>query len=400
MAAFEDAFSDTEPTALENHTPDVGTGWSLISGTTTVFEIRKDTSVDGEIDATSSTNDGYHCDDQGSADHITIGRMSNVAWSGGHRDMFMCVRLTDYQNHIGWRWYGTGSLGSRVTKVNGGSRTDLITQDGAEANIREGWVKVEAEGDSIELFHGGTGSSPSWVSQASVTDSFNNTETRQGVVKDGGGLLGLEFLDNFQADPFSTGQTVTVGLVTETESALAPTAAKTQSIGLVTESEAALPLGSGIVVGLVTETEQALGVTPEKSVSASLVTETEQALSASPSKVKSLGLVTEIESALSVSALTLASVGLVAETETALSVTYTKSGAVSVGVVTEAEIALSPTVLKDILYGVGVARETEIAPPVAVKGWLEETGVQGSWSGAAPVEVGWSEDSGATGNWQ
>jgi hypothetical protein len=250
MAAFEDTFTDTAGTALENHTPDTGTGWSLITGSTTVLQIEDN---GDKLEAVNSANDGYHCDDQGSADHLTVLRMADIANANPMRDIYACVRLTDHNNLIGWRWYGTGSLGSRVTKIDGGTVTDLITQDGAEANIRHGWVKVEAEGDSIELFHGGTSSSPSWVSQASVTETFNNTETGQGVVKNGGSLLGQEWITYFEADTLGGGGST----VTDTAAITSATASLLGATETGTATDTASLLTAAATLLTASETGQA-----------------------------------------------------------------------------------------------------------------------------------------------
>jgi len=383
MAAFEDTFTDSVGTKLENHTPDVGTSWALISGTTTVYEIRSDSPNGNELDAINSANDGYHCDDQGSVDHLTVLRMADISQDLPMRNMFACVRLTDNSNGIGWRWYGTGGLGSRVTKIDGGSYTDLIQQDGAESNIRHGWVKVEAEGDTIELFHGGTGSSPSWVAQASATEAFNNTETRQGVVKNGGSLLGQEWITDFQADPIGGGgggQTVTVNQASETETSQAVGKAKVASVGLAAEvstSQSVTPtLAAEQLVGQATSTETAQTVATVKSLTLGQVVETSASQDVSPTKGNRVGQVVETSSAFSLGKAKTRSVSQATETQDALPIGNAKVAVLGMATETSAARGVSASVATSIVISQPYTREYALdVKPVLQFGytWDEDT---------------------------
>ncbi len=211
MATVEDTFTEADgaTVALEDHTADTGQGWVLNGGAggTTCYEIDNNSAdgVDDILSAINSTTGYYWHDDLASADHYSSYKTKDAAHDNTQREMYTCIRLSDDSNFIGHRWYGTGSNGSRVTKSDAGSLTDLITEDGS--SLRNSWVKVEGDGDTIALYHGGTGSDPSYTQIASVTESFNNAETRQGFVKLGGGLLGEKKAQEYRAD--TLGGTVT-----------------------------------------------------------------------------------------------------------------------------------------------------------------------------------------------
>lgn len=166
------------------------------------------------------------------------------------------------------------------------------------------------------------------------------------------------------AQAASSSKTLAVGLPTETDQALALTAAKALSVGLVTESDVALALtvAKAAQVGLATETDTRLGLKALKEAVLGLASETDEALAVSTGTVVVVGLATEADSALAVGVAKALAAGLATETDTGLAVTPVR--VVGVGLSQETEQALAVSV--DRAFGVGLATETEIARAVSV----------------------------------
>jgi hypothetical protein len=223
MADFVDTFTDTGGTALGSHTPDTGTAWTLAEGSTQVFFIA-DSGTEVRR-ASGATQALMWSDDLGSADHLTIARTPDQAFDALDSLQTVCVRATDRNNHIGWRWHGTGATGSRVTKWAAGSSSDIILVTGASTGLRHGWIKVEAEANEIRLYHGGTGSSPSWSLMGSVSESFNNSVTRQGLSKNRGDASLIAWLTQYEASSLGGSTTPTLSAVSaesRTSSSIVP----------------------------------------------------------------------------------------------------------------------------------------------------------------------------------
>ena len=112
----------------------------------------------------------YQCPDQSSADHYTQAAMQATAYS-----FQVGVRLTDSNNFIGARHTpSSGSNNWEMYKRAAGTFTSLGT---STASFSVGDIlRVEASGNSIEAFKNGV----SIIGP--VTESFNNTETRQGNI--------------------------------------------------------------------------------------------------------------------------------------------------------------------------------------------------------------------------
>lgn len=136
-----------------------------------------------KCDTTNSTGSAYQCPDQGSADHYSEG-VANAAGFG----FPVCVRLTDANNFIGCR-RNTISQVSMLKRV-GGSFTTLATK-GISSSTGNITLRIEAEGNDLRWYVGG-------VLETTVVDSFNNSETRQGLVARVS--IRDDFLDDFEAD--------------------------------------------------------------------------------------------------------------------------------------------------------------------------------------------------------
>lgn len=137
--------------------------------------------------------------------------------------------------------------------------------------------------------------------------------------------------------------TVSVGLATETDSALAVTGRKTATLGLTAE------------------TDTALAVTGRKTAAVGLAAESDTALDITGRKTATLGLAAETDTALAVSGRKVATLGLAAESDVALPVSGRKVGAVGVAGGTETALGLA-AVRK--IYRLGLAEETDTALPL------------------------------------
>lgn len=158
------------------------------------------------------------------------------------------------------------------------------------------------------------------------------------------------------------GQTVAVGLVTETDSAFSVTGLKAKQLGLLTETDTAFAVSESKTkeVGLVTDVETALPVSPLKSQTLGLITESDSALDVASSKSLGVGLVSETDSALGVGGGSAVLVGLTNESDSSLALAAIKT--LVVGLVSES--GLAQPILSRKLLAVGLIGETDSAFPV------------------------------------
>lgn len=162
--AFTDTFTEASNTNLENHTPSGGTAWTLTGTAGSAIVIETTDTVRG------AASTGYYlCDDQGSANQYSQGRLKSLA---AISQSYCAVRLVDSDNFIGWRCAGTGAAGLRLVKVVSAIITDLISFQGVDESI----YKVEANGTTIKIFQDGVQQG----TDQTVTDF--STETSQGIV--------------------------------------------------------------------------------------------------------------------------------------------------------------------------------------------------------------------------
>lgn len=168
-------FTDDFNRANENL--EASANWTRVDGTAGDMKV---ISNQVEFDTIDTAGAAYQCPDQGSADHYTRITRVDTATSGA----FMCaVRLTDNANYIGVRyWSGSVELYKKV------SGTFTVLADITYTASANDVYTLRAMGNRIEV----------WVNNsklASVTESFNNTETRQGFVARNATLT----CDNFEA---------------------------------------------------------------------------------------------------------------------------------------------------------------------------------------------------------
>lgn len=158
-------------------------------------------------------------------------------------------------------------------------------------------------------------------------------------------------------DPFGFPTVLSLGLASETDTALALTAkaGAVASLGLTTETDTALALaavktGALVPLGLATETDTALAVTMTETtpitVDLGLTEETDTALglTVTAGAVVPLGLATETDTALGLALSVAVPLGLATETDTALPVTVSNVLTLALGLATETDTALALTI--------------------------------------------------------
>lgn len=165
----------------------------------------------------------------------------------------------------------------------------------------------------------------------------------------------------------AAGNTIAVGLVTETDTALPLESAKAKAVGLASETDTAQPLESAKTraAGLAQETDTALGVTGSAAHEVGLASELDTALALAAHKTQTVGLASESDSALALTGRKTLAAGLAAESDVALPLTAEK--AITIGIAAELDVAL-PLALIAKTQLVGLAVETDTAFAVTVAG--------------------------------
>jgi hypothetical protein len=160
------SFTDAFTRADENL--ETSANWTRVDGAAGACAVRSN-----QLAFLSTTDSAYQCPDQSSANHYTQAVMLSTTV-----DLFFfecCARLTDKDNFIG----------ARRTNANLADDYDLYKRDTGSFTSLGSWagpyaandvMKIEADGNTIEMFVNGTSR------VGPVTESFNNTETRQGIV--------------------------------------------------------------------------------------------------------------------------------------------------------------------------------------------------------------------------
>lgn len=197
-------------------------GWSLVAGGAAGDAYVPSSGT--ALACSPSTESAFRCTDQASASHYTEALML------GDCPGFVCVRLTDPNNWIGFRYSG-GVF--QVYKRVAGSFTQL----GSDYSVSLAGGKtgrLAANGDTITFTVDGVAR----CLGAGVTETFNNTETRQGIVARNSGTD--PWLDDFEAAALSTG--TPPGLATETDAALALAGMQIRALGMASETDTALAL--------------------------------------------------------------------------------------------------------------------------------------------------------------
>ncbi len=157
----------------------------------------------------------------------------------------------------------------------------------------------------------------------------------------------------------AAGQTVAIGLVTETDSALALSGRKTKALGLNSETDTALALTAekALTLGLASETDNALAVTSKKTVTLGLAAETDAALTLQGSQVVAIGQASETDSSLPLTGHKTAAIGLVSEADSALTLTGKKT--LAIGLASEIDTSFPVVEVKSL--ALGLASETDTA---------------------------------------
>lgn len=173
---------------LTAHTPSGGTAWTRLSGSSGDIVVD---SANGWMALRTTffgANAVYLCDDQGDANQYVEFENRNTP------DIFYFIanRITNGSNYIGVRNIATNGLD--LQKRVAGSFTQL----GSDSIISAGdIVRMECDGNNIEVFVNGVSAI------GPVTETFNNTETRQGVFGDGNTNANL--LDDYEAGILTAG---------------------------------------------------------------------------------------------------------------------------------------------------------------------------------------------------
>jgi hypothetical protein len=226
-----------------------------------------------------------------------------------------------------------GSVGAGVLDWHGYSES---TSPGHTAPAS--WTKTEDNDSDVNAWRAVTAGSYSTAASAAGVSSNN--------------IASLLFLPEA-----SGGASLTLGLITETDSAPALTRQKIRVVGLVSESDTTPAMGrsKSANLGLPTETDLSSALSPSKARNLGLIAESDLALSLTPQKTRALGLATETSQPLPVSRSKSASFGLTAETDQALALAPQKIG--SLGLITESDTTapLAPAKAKTL----GLATETD-----------------------------------------
>lgn len=198
MAAFEDAFTDIDGTALDAHTPDIGTGW-IFSTTSTNAQINASNQLK-TVDGGAKQN--CLCDDLGAADHQVWVQFPML--SGNVVNSRICIRLfdtTDYALGVSFNASNQLHFTKRISSSTSTLGTDVTGVSNGE------WVRLKVVGDAITWWRA-SGSEPidptqdtNWTAIDSATNSNKNTETRAGLLLFGTSAsqtIDDPFIDNFR----------------------------------------------------------------------------------------------------------------------------------------------------------------------------------------------------------
>lgn len=239
---FTDNFTGTSGDLLDSRT-----GWSLV-GSEGAYQAQIYT--DGATLQCRTTGSGsgattYACTDQGTADHyVTYKRISFTSSSANE----VCVRYVDGSNYLSHRLAGTGSSGSRLSKVVSGTRTELIQVQGAANDVN----KIECSGSDVSFFINGTQQG----STQTVTD--HQSETTAALIF--GTVAAVSFYDDYETGalgtttpedsaPLSgTGEIVAAGAKIGSSAAPVNATAAIESTWLKIASSAAPLAGAGEIV--------------------------------------------------------------------------------------------------------------------------------------------------------
>jgi hypothetical protein len=224
---FTDDFNGEVSTVnLEDHTPDGGDAWTRIDGNADYARVSSVTNrlICGTADSLGGL---FVCDDQGSPDQYVQYKIDD---DDGELFSFVCNRATDRQNIIGVRHRGSG-LGNIIElfKKDAGTFTKLANSANGAATDGDS-ARLESEGNTHSVFIDSGSGFASVIAPAN--DSFNATETRQGVLCRSDGVVGL--LDDFEAGTLGVAHTSTCDITLPGLRVLAQGAMRPEGTGALT----------------------------------------------------------------------------------------------------------------------------------------------------------------------
>lgn len=216
----------------------------------------------------------------------------------------------------------------QLYKVTGGANYSQLGSDALVVFIAGDIAELAIVGNDIVFYK-------------NSVETFRQTDT---TFRTGLHPAIFEFDSGLRVDNHSdgaSGQTVNLGLTSETDSVLVVTKRKLRTVGLNTETDSVLATTKkkSKAVGLATETDSVFSVSVVRPGQAGLPVETDSALSVSRLKRKAIGLITESDTAFTVSKVRSRVIGLTTEADSVLGIAKKKAKAV--GLNTESDSAFS-----------------------------------------------------------
>ena len=191
---FNDTFTDTAGVALDSHTPDTGTSWTLMwsnSGEGLAID-----ATGTMLEGTSGASDGaiYTADTTySSADYSVEVSLPTVEF--GDNAQYIFARIQDVDNFYAAIWATGFDDSTHILKKSGGTFTTLSTYAGMP--VDGSTVKLDLVGDSLSLYIDD-------ALQASATDSTITAAGKAGIGVGGaaelwaaGDDIGSGTFDNF-----------------------------------------------------------------------------------------------------------------------------------------------------------------------------------------------------------
>lgn len=332
------------------------------------------------------------------------------------------------------------------------SATDVIVENCVSYNNTTNWSGTFSASSSHNATSSASDDAPGsdsvWnISSSDFVDAANNDfHLASGSALIGAGVnLYSTFTTDIDGDTWpssgawdigfdyyvASGHTVSVGQVTETDTAQAISRRKVKAFGQVVETNSAQAFTKrkSKVFGQSTETDLAQVITVfvaggPITVAVDQVVETDTAQAFTHRKLKAFGQVTETDTAQSVSKRKIRQLGQTVETDTAQGIVATGPKIITVGKVTETDSAQAFTRFKRKVFGqtfetdavfafskrkirvVGQVEETDSATSMTIiggipsDGWADEVAIGGTgWATASGASGSWTEAAVETGTW-
>jgi len=189
---FVDSFSgEVAQVNLDAHTPDTGTGWTVLVGGSGSQQVNPD----GSVYDFSLAPIQYASDNMGSTDMYVMYRVNLLV--NGSANPGCTVHTVDTNNYLAVRYFGTGSLGLRMTQVIGGVVTELIQ---GQAGGPGEWVLLSILSGVARLHTAGTAATPgAWVQFGTDQNYAGNlTDTKTGIIAPTSNT-GLSWMTDYEA---------------------------------------------------------------------------------------------------------------------------------------------------------------------------------------------------------